>query len=218
MAFAVPTGNFGNVYAGFAARRMGLAVRQLVIGSNRNDILTRFLETGIMETREVEPSLSPSMDIQVSSNFERLLFDLLDRRGAPVAELMAEFKKSGRFALDDETLQRARALFDGARLDDEETKKAIAQIHSDTGILVDPHSAVGIMAGRARRRDKAIPMVAIGTAHPAKFPDAVEAASGIRPALPPDLADLFERPERCQVLANDLGQVRAFIAGRARAA
>ena len=218
LAFAVPTGNFGNVYAGYAARRMGLPIRQLVIGSNRNDILTRFLESGTMETRAVEPSLSPSMDIQVSSNFERLLFDLLDRRGGPVAELMATFKKGGRFELDGDALKRARELFDGARLDDEETKKAIARIHSQTGILVDPHSAVGIMAGRARRRDTAIPMVAIATAHPAKFPDAVEAASGIRPALPPALADLYQRPERCRVLANELGQVRAYIAERARAA
>ncbi len=218
IAFAVPTGNFGNVYAGYAARRMGLPIRQLVIGSNRNDILTRFLESGSMESREVEQSLSPSMDIQVSSNFERLLFDLLDRQGAPVAEIMAAFKKSGRFTLDGEALRRAREVFDGARLDDEETKKAIAQIHSETGALVDPHSAVGIMAGRARRRDKSIPMVAIATAHPAKFPDAVEAASGIRPALPPHLADLFERPERCDVLANDLGKVRAYIANRAAAA
>ncbi|MCZ6861856.1 MAG: threonine synthase [Alphaproteobacteria bacterium] len=218
IAFAVPTGNFGNVYAGYAARQMGLPIRQLVVGSNRNDILTRFLETGIMEIREVEPSLSPSMDIQVSSNFERLLFDLLDRQGTPIAELMAEFKKSGRFALDSETLKRVRELFDGAKLDDEETKNAIAQIHSESGILLDPHSVVGIMAGRTRRRDKAIPMVAIGTAHPAKFPDAVEAASGVRPALPPHLADLFERTERFEVLANDLGQVRAYIAGRACAA
>ncbi len=171
-----------------------------------------------METRAVEPSLSPSMDIQVSSNFERLLFDLLDRRGAPVAELMAAFKSSGRFDLDESALGQARALFDGARLDDDETRKAIAQIHSETGILVDPHSAVGIMAGRARRRDPAIPMVAIATAHPAKFPDAVEAASGIRPALPPALADLYQRTEHCQVLANDLGTVRAYIAERARAA
>ena len=171
-----------------------------------------------MESREVVPSLSPSMDIQVSSNFERLLFDLLDRRGAPVAALMAEFKKSGRFELGAGALKRARELFDGARLDDEETKKAIAQIHSETGTLVDPHSAVGIMAGRARRRDKSIPMVAIATAHPAKFPDAVEAASGIRPALPPHLADLFERAERCDVLANDLGVVRTYIASRAGAA
>jgi threonine synthase len=218
LAFTVPTGNFGNVYAGYAARQMGLPIRQLVVGSNRNDILTRFFETGTMQTREVEPSLSPSMDIQVSSNFERLLFDLLDRRGAPVATLMAEFKKSGRFDLDEKILARTRELFGGARLDDEETKKAIALIHSESGVLVDPHGAVGIMAGRARRRDKSIPMVAIGTAHPAKFPDAVEAASGIRPALPPHLADLFERPERCAVLANDLGKVRAYIAARAGAA
>ncbi|MHA1538721.1 MAG: threonine synthase, partial [Alphaproteobacteria bacterium] len=209
------TGNFGNVYAGYAARAMGLAIRQLVVGSNRNDILTRFLERGVRQTRAVEPSLSPSMDIQVSSNFERLLFDLLDRQGAPVAEMMEAFKESGRFALDDGPLQRARGLFDGARLDDEETKKAIAKIHSQSGVLVDPHSAVGILAGRARRRDTSIPMVAIATAHPAKFPDAVEAACGIRPALPPHLADLFEREERFEVLANDLGQVRGFIAGRA---
>ena len=217
VAFAVPTGNFGNVFAGYAARAMGLPVCQLVVGSNRNDILTRFFETGVMQVGEVHPTLSPSMDIQVSSNLERLLFDLVDRDGGRVVKIMEGFRASGRFELDAKHLKTARALFDGARFDDAETKAVIKAVHDTCGELVDPHTAVGIAAGRAKRRDKSAPMVALATAHPAKFPDAVEAATGIRPALPTRLKDLYERPERCEVLANDLAAVKRHVAGRARA-
>jgi threonine synthase len=216
LAFAVPTGNFGNVYAGYAAREMGLPVRQLVVGSNRNDILTRFFETGAMEMRAVEPSLSPSMDIQISSNFERLLFDLLDRDGGKVAAVMDGFRKTGRFALDEAVWRKALALFDGARLSDPETIQAIRALHEEAGVTLDPHSVVGVMAGRAKRRDAKIPMVALATAHPAKFPDAVAEAVGVRPALPPHMADLFERRESYAVVPNDLDAVRAFIRERAR--
>jgi len=216
IAFAVPTGNFGNVFAGYAAREMGLPVRRLLVGSNRNDILTRFFATGAMEIRGVEPSLSPSMDIQISSNFERLLFDLLDRDGARVAATMTGFRESGRFALDQGALDRALALFAGCRLDDEETKAVIARIHEDTGMLVDPHSAIGIEAGRRLGADLGIPVVSLATAHPAKFPDAVEAATGVRPDLPAALADLYEREERLTVLPNDLAAVRAHITKHAR--
>ena len=212
VAFAVPTGNFGNVFAGYAAREMGLGVEQLIIGSNRNDILTRFFESGTMQTGPVFATLSPSMDIQVSSNFERLLFELYDRDGAKVAEVMESFRASGRFAVDSGRLRRVRALFDAARFDDEATKATIKTIYAESGSLIDPHTAVGIAAGRAKRRDPSTPLVALATAHPAKFPDAVEAATGVRPPLPQSLATLLQRPERCATLANDIERVKDFVA------
>jgi threonine synthase len=211
IAFAVPTGNFGNVYAGYAARQMGLPVAQLIVGSNRNDILTRFLESGVMEVAPVAPTLSPSMDIQVSSNFERLLFDVLGRDGAAVAAALAGFRASGRLDLRAARDSAALELFDGARLDDEGTLAEIARLYRETGELVDPHSAVGIAAARAKALDPARPVVALATAHPAKFPDAVEKACGLRPALPARLADLYQRPERCTVLPNDLAAVQGEI-------
>jgi threonine synthase len=216
VAFAVPTGNFGNVFAAYAAHAMGLPVAQLVVGSNRNDILTRFFETGSMSVRAVEPTLSPSMDIQISSNFERLLFDLLGRDGQAVAAAMQRFRAEGRLKLDEGAWRAACRLFDGYRLDDAATKAAIAGIHGETGELLDPHSAIGVMAGRAKRRDKTLPMVALATAHPAKFPDAVEAATGIHPPLPPRLAGLLTGREQFAVLPNDLAAVESFIAERAR--
>jgi threonine synthase len=214
VAFAVPTGNFGNVYAGYAARTMGLPVAQFVIGSNRNDILTRFMETGIMETRGVEPSLSPSMDIQVSSNFERLLFDACDREGAAVMQTMIEFRKTGRLTIPQGGMKIIEALFDGHRLDDDQTLAAIDAEYRANGELLDPHSVIGVAAGRARARYPATPMVSLATAHPAKFPDAVERATGIHPVLPDRLADLFERAERYDVLPNDLDRVIAHVRAR----
>lgn len=211
IGFSVPTGNFGNVFAAYAAGRMGLPVSQLVVGSNRNDILTRFFETGTMDMLPVEPSLSPSMDIQVSSNFERLLYDLLDQDGDAVAGTLSSFRASGRFDLAPERLQRARRLFDGYRLDDEETLAEVARLHRTTGEIIDPHSAIGIAAARARRREDVPVMIAMATAHPAKFPDAVERGCGIRPALPSALADLYEREERLTSLPNDLTGLMAFV-------
>jgi threonine synthase len=211
VAFAVPTGNFGNVYAGYAARQMGLPVSRLIVGTNQNDILTRFFETGAMEIRAVEPSLSPSMDIQVSSNFERLLFDMVGRDGARVAALMKAFRDSGRLAVSGEMLRQVRQLFAAHRLSDPETLAAIKRVYDDTGQLLDPHSAIGVAAGRACRRPEDGPLVALATAHPAKFPDAVERATGVRPALPARLADLYAREEHYAVLPNDLGAVRAHV-------
>ncbi len=221
VAFAVPTGNFGNVYAGYAARQMGLPIAQLIVGSNRNDILTRFFEDRSMEMRAVEPSLSPSMDIQVSSNFERLLFDLLGRDGARVAAGMAEFRRTGRLAVDDAAWQKARAIFSAARFGDEETLDWIRRIRDETGRVVDPHSAIGIAAGRARRRDPAVPLIALATAHPAKFGGAVKRAIGAEPPLPPALADLAKRREHCVMLPNSAPQLFDYLrqnAGKPRAA
>ena len=211
VAFAVPTGNFGNVFAGYAARRMGLNVDSLVVGSNRNDILYRFLQTGRMETSDVHPTLSPSMDIQISSNFERLLFDLLDCDGGRVETVMEEFSSTGRFEIDGKVLEDVLALFAGGRFDDQQTKETIKTVYRESGNLLDPHSAVGVAAGLAAARKEDVPMVALATAHPAKFPDAVEAATGVRPGLPAHLSDLLERPERLRALPNDLDAVRGFI-------
>ncbi len=209
--FAVPTGNFGNVFAGYAARQMGLPIANLVVGSNRNDILTRFFERGEMRIRDVHPTLSPSMDIQISSNFERLLFDLHERDGGAVAEIMQNFRETGTMRIEPDRWRKALELFSGHRLDDEGTKALIREIHDTTGLLVDPHTAVGIHAGRAHGARADAPVVALATAHPAKFPDAVEAATGIRPALPERLADLFDRDERFDVLPNDVDRVRDHI-------
>ena len=213
VGFAVPTGNFGNVLAAWVARRMGLPVARLVVGSNRNDILARFLEANDMSVRPVAPSLSPSMDIQVSSNFERLLFELLDRDPAATAAAMAGFRADGRMAVPAAAWHRARGLFHGFRLDDAGTLAEIARLHGASGYLADPHSAVGIAAGRALPAGHGVPMVAMATAHPAKFPDAMEQATGVRPGLPGRLADLFAREERFGVVANELGAVQAAVRG-----
>ncbi len=213
VAFTVPTGNFGNVFAGYAAARMGLDIAQLIIGSNSNDILTRFFETGAMQIGEVAPTISPSMDIQVSSNFERLLFELLERDGEAVNETLTRFRESGRFEVSAEVLAKATSLFDAARFDDEQTRAAIAEAHREFGQLIDPHTAVALAAAKAKRRDANIPMVVIATAHPAKFPDAVAAATGITPALPSHLADLHDRDERITKIANSLAAVEDFVEG-----
>jgi len=211
LAFAVPTGNFGNVYAAYAARAMGLPIAQLIVGSNRNDILTRFFATGVMELRAVEPSLSPSMDIQVSSNFERLLFDLLDRDGQRVAAALARLRNEGRFALAAAEWQKALPLFAGARLDDAATIRAIREVYRETGELLDPHSVIGLMAGRRLRKDSSTPLVALATAHPAKFPDAIAAAIGKPPPIPARLRALAGLEEKYTVLPNSLSEVEGFV-------
>ena len=211
VAFSVPTGNFGNVFAGYAAMQMGLPVSKLIVGSNSNDILARFFASGTMEMSGVVPTISPSMDIQVSSNFERLLFDLVDRDGAVCAQVLNDFRKTGQFKVTEDQFARARTVFAGARFDDDETKAIIKQVQDETGELIDPHSAVGVGAARENASDRDGPVVILATAHPAKFPDAVQAASGIHPALPARMADLLDRPQRCQTLANDLDQLKKHI-------
>ena len=218
IAFAVPSGNFGNVFAGYAAKQMGLPIGRLIVGSNRNDILTRFFESGAMTVAAVEPTLSPSMDIQVSSNFERLLFDLLERDGAAVARTLNGFRQSGGFELSEPRWRRASEIFDGFRLDDAQTLAEIARLQAECGELVDPHSAIGVAAARAVGADLEMPVVALATAHPAKFPDAVERATGIRPVLPPRLADLYQREERMTELPNDLYSVQNAIRAASRLA
>ncbi|WP_336486104.1 threonine synthase [Methylobacterium nigriterrae] len=218
VSFAVPTGNFGDILAGWVAKRMGLPVGRLMIGTNANDILARTLEHGTYELRGVQPTTSPSMDIQISSNFERLLFEALGRDSSSLGRLMAGLKQSGGFTLDPAVLAAVRSEFDATAVPEPDVKDEIARTFAATGIVLDPHSAIGVRAGRRLlETDPATPVVALATAHPAKFPDAVAAATGgSRPALPPHLADLMEREERVARVANDQAAVEGFIRERAR--
>ncbi|MCE2516286.1 MAG: threonine synthase [Alphaproteobacteria bacterium] len=215
VAFAVPTGNFGNIFAGYAAKQMGLPISTLICASNRNDILTRFFESGAMERQSVEPSLSPSMDIQVSSNFERLLFEMLDRDAEAVKTAMATFAETGRFDVEPAVLDKARTLFQAWRLDDQGILDEIARTKAETGMVLDPHSAVGVYSARMARQDNTVkagtPIVALACAHPAKFPDAVAKATGQTPALPPHLADLMERKERIHHVSANTDDIAALV-------
>jgi len=211
VAFTVPSGNFGNVYAGYAARQMGLPVSHFVIATNTNDILARFFESGRMTMSEVVSTYSPSMDIQISSNFERLLFDLYDRDGKALADAMAAFRSSGTLAVGANALGGVREVFDAGRLDDAGTLAAIADCHRRFGETLDPHTAIGYAVAQQHRRDPAVPMVVLATAHPAKFPDAVQKATGERPQLPARLTDLLDRTERVDGLPNDVVALKELI-------
>ncbi len=218
IAFTVPTGNFGDIYAGYVALRMGLPIDRLVIATNVNDILARTLATGSYELREVVPTTSPSMDIQVSSNFERLLFDAYDRNAGAIRALMGSLAQSKRFTLSPQALSHIRAQFAAGRADEDEVAATIRTVKRETGSFVDPHTAVGIAVAEKERRDPALPMVVLSTAHAAKFPDAVAAACGVRPDLPEWLSDLDQRPERVTVLPVDQSAVERFVLGTSRAA
>jgi threonine synthase len=215
VAFSVPTGNFGNVFAGYVAMQMGLPVERLIIASNQNDILTRFFEQGAMRREVMNPSLSPSMDIQVSSNFERLLFELLGRDGARTAAVMADFAATGSFTMPDEVMAAARTVFSAYRLDDAGTVAEIAATSQNEGMTLDPHSAVGVSAARRAMADgtvaAGIPVVALACAHPAKFQDAVAKATGIKPPLPAHLADLMTRPERMHSIGASTEEVKELV-------
>ncbi len=216
VAFTVPTGNFGDIFAGYAAKRMGLPVERLVIATNINDILARTLATGRYEVRGVDATTSPSMDIQVSSNFERLLFEAYGRDAAAVEGLMQRLAQSGTFDVAREPLDRIRTDFAAGRADEAEGAATIAEVHAATGLTPDPHTAIALAVSR-RFVDRTVPMVTLATAHPAKFPDAVEAATGVRPALPHSLADILDRPERYATLANDARAIEDYIAANSRA-
>lgn len=218
VAFTVPTGNFGDVFAGYVAERMGLPVDRLVVATNVNDILARTLSTGTYDLREVVATSSPSMDIQVSSNFERLLFEATGRDAAQVRAYMGSLAQSGRFSLSSQALSRIRELVSADRADEDETAATIRTTLRETSRLVDPHTAVGLAVAEKETRDPALPMIVLGTAHPAKFPDAVEAACGVRPALPDWLSDLPERPERATPMAVDQAAIEQFILAASRAA
>jgi threonine synthase len=218
ISFTVPTGNFGDIFAGYVAQRMGLPIDRLVIASNVNDILSRTLATGTYALHDVVATTSPSMDIQVSSNFERLLFDAYNRDSSAVRALMGSLTQSRRFTLSTAALAEIRTLFIADRADEDEVSAAIRTVKRETGNLIDPHTAVGVAVAEKQQRDPAVPMVVLSTAHPAKFPDAVEAACGMRPALPDWLANLDKRPERVTVLPADQSAVERFVLSTSRAA
>ncbi len=214
VSFTVPTGNFGDVFAGYIARRMGLPVDRLVVATNQNDILHRTLTSGAYVKGDVVPSISPSMDIQVSSNFERALFDAYGRDGAVVAAQMDDLRASGGFRISQGAIDALREVFDSGSASEDETRAAIASELAASGELLCPHSAVGVHV--ARQHLGPVPMVTLATAHPAKFPDAVAAATGIRPPLPSRMANLYDLPERVTRLPDDLGALEDFIRDRRR--
>lgn len=212
VSFSVPTGNFGDVFAGYLAKKMGLPIEQLLIATNSNDILHRCISDNDHSKQALHHSLSPSMDIMVSSNFERLLFDLYDRDGAEIQRLMLEFEK-GSMSLSDKALASARELFSSFRLNDQETLDIIAKVFDKSEYLLDPHTAIGVAAARNNRANTTTPMVCLATAHPAKFPDSILQAGDIgEPPLPHHMRDLFDREERYTVLADDISVVQTFVA------
>ncbi|MFN4357302.1 threonine synthase [Sphingopyxis alaskensis] len=215
VAFSVPTGNFGDVFAGYVAAQMGLPIARLVVATNVNDILHRALTSGDYSAGTVTPTATPSMDIQVSSNFERLLFDLAGRDGAAIAGMMAEFEAKRAMTIPADMLAGARDLFSSARIDGDAMALALRWAQERGGQIIDPHSAVGLAAARALEIDAEIPVVTLATAHPAKFREAVERATGVRPPLPARLGNLFEREERYTKLPGDYDTVKAFILAEA---
>jgi threonine synthase len=219
VSFTVPTGNFGDILAGYIAKRMGLPIDRLVIATNENDILARTLDQGVYELHSVTPTSSPSMDIQVSSNFERLMFDAYDRNADAIRRLMDQLKQSGRFTLEANALARIRSEFDAARTGEIGTVKEMSRVWSEAGYLIDPHTAVAVHAARKNlEKNPSVPMIALSTAHPAKFGDAVKKAVGHAAPLPEHLSDLMGRKEHFTVLPNDQGTIERFVRERARAA
>ncbi|MEP1931764.1 MAG: threonine synthase [Roseibium sp.] len=216
ISFTVPTGNFGDIFAGYAAMKMGLPIEKLVVATNVNDILARTLETGRYEKRGVEPTISPSMDIQVSSNFERLLAEVCGRDGEAVRRMMNQLNQSGSFTIEDGPLGEIRTHFGAGRCNEQETATTISSLWQEAGYLLDPHTAIGVHVAK-NHDDGNSPMVVLGTAHPAKFPDAVEKASKVHPELPENLTHMMIAEERQQVLAAEQGVVESYIEEHARA-
>ena len=214
VSFTVPTGNFGDIFAGYIAKRMGLPIDRLVVATNQNDILHRCLSGQGYHKGETSPSISPSMDIQVSSNFERALFDAYDRDGNAVSKLMDELKQGG-FDVNQGAMEVLQSHFDSGRASEEETSSTITETLKSSGELLCPHSAIGVKVANDKPASET-PMITLATAHPAKFPDAVEAASGIRPPLPERMADLYERDERVTRIANNLDALKDHIKGNIR--
>jgi threonine synthase len=211
-SFSVPTGNFGNVLAGWIAKQMGADIEKLIVGSNSNDILTRFFETHSMDMVPVVPTLSPSMDIQISSNFERLLFDMNNRDGGATTEQLNQFRQNGKLSVEpDQFAKWIAPTFRAHRANDAETLAVMKRIYGESGMLVDPHTAVGIASAEVCA-EPGVPTITLATAHPAKFPDAVKKATGVHPALPDHVADLFDREERIVNLPNNLQAIEAFVA------
>ncbi len=211
VSFSVPTGNFGDIFAGYLAKQMGLPIDQLVVATNQNDILHRTIATNDMSRQALNVTLSPSMDIMVSSNFERLLFDAHGRDSAAIADLMARFN-AGDVTLNDQAWSFVKENFDSYKVDDTRTCEVIAEVFNATQYLLDPHTAIGLEAARQCWKDKSVPMITLATAHPVKFPEAVEKAGCESPSLPEHMKDLFERTEAYEVLENSLADVQAYVA------
>lgn len=215
IAFSVPTGNFGDVFAGYVAAQMGLPIERLIVATNVNDILHRALSAGDYSTGTVTPTAAPSMDIQVSSNFERLLFDLSGRDGAAISKMMTDFDQSRAMTIPADMLSSARGLFTSHRVDPDDMSLAMRWAQEEAGQVIDPHTAIGLSAARNADIDPSVPIVTLATAHPAKFRDAVERATGVRPALPRRIGDLFDREEACDKLPGDYDAVKNFITSKA---
>lgn len=216
MAFAVPTGNFGNIFAAYGARQMGLPIERLICASNSNDILTRFYQTGAMQKEPVVPTLAPSMDIQISSNFERLLFDLHQRHAGDVVHHLTQFSETGSYSLSPERHAAFTKLFAAHRADDGDILHTISRIHRSTGLLIDPHTATGLAAVEQGGYSQELPVISLACAHPAKFPDAVLSATGVKPVLPAPVARKMSLPERVIPLPKDYHKVAQFISSQAR--
>ena len=202
--FTVPTGNFGDIFAGYVAKKMGLPIEKLVIATNQNDILDRVVKSGVYKIERVKPSISPSMDIQVSSNFERALFDIFSQDSLRIRTLMDELRISEKFKLTSEEVEKLQAVFESGSSSEEETNDTISSIFEETGTLMCPHSATGTKVAKEKNDDGDVPMIVLATASPAKFPNAVKAASGISPKLPAHMSDLFDRGERVKMVPNDI--------------
>jgi threonine synthase len=211
ISYSVPTGNFGDIYAGYMAQQMGLPISQLIVATNQNDILSRVINTGDYTVGEVSPSISPSMDIQISSNFERLLFNIYDGDAAAVRGLMSDLNSAKSFTIADTPLKKAQSIFSALKVDEETTIATIKRVYEETSELIDPHTTVGVHAARELRTDDAIPMVTLSTAHPAKFPEPVAQATGQHPELPEHMADLFEREEKYDILPHNLEVLKQYI-------
>ena len=209
--FTVPTGNFGDIFAGYVAKKMGLPIEKLVIATNQNDILDRVVKSGVYKIERVKPSISPSMDIQVSSNFERALFDIFSQDSLRIRTLMDELRISEEFKLTSEEAEKLQAVFESGSSSEEETNDTISSIFEETGTLMCPHSATGTKVAKEKNDDGDVPMIVLATASPAKFPNAVKAASGISPKLPAHMSDLFDRGERVKMVPNDIKRIKEII-------
>ena len=209
--FTVPTGNFGDIFAGYVAKKMGLPIEKLVIATNQNDILDRVVKSGVYKIERVKPSISPSMDIQVSSNFERALFDIFSQDSLRIRTLMDELRISEKFKLTSEEVEKLQAVFESGSSSEEETNDTISSIFEETGTLMCPHSATGTKVAKEKNDDGDVPMIVLATASPAKFPNAVKAASGISPKLPAHMSDLFDRGERVKMVPNDIKCIKEII-------
>ena len=209
--FTVPTGNFGDIFAGYVAKKMGLPIDKLIIATNQNDILDRVIKTGIYKIEDVKPSISPSMDIQVSSNFERALFDIFDNDPVLVRRLMNNLQSAKEFKLNSDQTKKLQDIFKSGSSSEEETNATMLSVHEETGVVLCPHSATGIKVAMENNKDQDIPMIVLATAAASKFPDAVMGACGIKPELPDRMSDLFERTEMLEKVPNDICKIKEVI-------